>query len=257
MDVAQTDWLDTRLSREPEPPNRVGFVVPDGFEAYARILHPARRKLGAEWVPLRWSEIAQARGKTMHPEVALYALIDHADTYDHDYWSSISDGEGVWWPASEGALPATEALALLAILRHATASTDDAWFLIWEGYGNLGRWIEGLPRGGIHLAPMPPDAPAELKGKIGAYRRYIVLRGPLDALSTWLEWRHDQVPSYLWPDDKTWVVVTEVDGFSTYVGAPRGCIDLILRSPFLEAVPSDLDHLFDGGVDPINGNTST
>ncbi len=252
MDVAQTDWLDARLSLDREQPMRVGFVVPDGFEAYARILHPARRRLGEETVPLRWSEIANARGKTMHPEVALYALIDHADTYDHDYWNAISEGDGEWWPAYEGVLPATEALALLAILRGATASTEDAWFLVWNGLGNLGPWIDGLPIGVIHRAPIPPDAPPELQGRIGAYRHYIVLRAPLDALSTWLEWRHGRGPNYLWPDDRAWIIVTEIDGYSTYVGASRDCIDQILGSPLMEALPSDLAHSFDGGADTIN-----
>jgi len=255
MDVAQTDWLDRRLTADTGPPSRVGFVVPSGFEAYARILHPARRRLGSgieQDVPLRWSEIAEARGKTMHPEVALYALIDHGDTYDHDYWNAISVGDGVWWPAYEGKLPPAEALAVLAILRGATTSTDDAWFMLWNGYGNIGRWIDGLPLGVIHRAPEPPDAPAVLKGKVWAYRHYVVLRGTLDALTTWFEWRHDWGPNYLWPDDRAWIIVTEIDGFSTYVGGPKDRIDLILESPLLEALPSDLAHAFDGGADPIN-----
>jgi hypothetical protein len=259
LDVAQTDWLDAGLIRETEPPNRVGFVVPDGFEAYARILHPAeRRRLGPDrdqGVPLRWSEIAETRGKTMHPEVALHALIDHGDTYDNNYWKAISVGEGEWSPAYEGRLPETDALALMAILRDDIASVNDAWFLLWEGYGSLGRWIDGLPRAGIHRAPLPPDAPVELKGKIGAYRHYIVLRGPLDALATWFEWSTWAGPNYVWPDDRAWIVVTEIDGFSTYVGASRERVDLILRSPMLEALPSHLAHRFDGGTDPINGRS--
>jgi hypothetical protein len=71
-DVAAIEWLDQRLhSWKPDSPPLVGSVVPSGFEAYARLLHPARRILdrAAEHVPLRWSEIAEARGKRIHPEV--------------------------------------------------------------------------------------------------------------------------------------------------------------------------------------------
>jgi len=48
------------------------------------------------------------------------------------------------------------------------------------------------------------------------------------------------------------MVATEIDGFSTYVGGPSGCIDDVLDSPMLEALPSDLSHRFDGIGDPIN-----
>ena len=254
-DVEATEWIDQRLDqrREPWPPS-VGFIVPNGFEAYARLLHPGHRHLGEshdERVPLRWAEIAEARGKTMHPEVELHALIDHADEWDYNHWKAISVGEGEWFPPPE-ALEETEALALLSILRQATSATEEAWFMLWDGYGDLRGGIDRLPRGTIHRVDEPPDVPAELVGRIFAYRHYLVFRGPLDALPTWFEWR-DEAPNYFWPDDKAWIVATEIDGFSTYVGAQKDQIDLILESPFLEAVPCALSDRFDGLGDPING----
>jgi hypothetical protein len=188
----------------------------------------------------------------MHPEVALFALIDHADTYDRKYWKAITVGEGEWAPAREGVLPQSEALALLSILRGATSTSDDAWFMHWEGIGNLGRWIQDLPRGAIHRASLPPDAPPELKGRLAAFRAYVVIRGPLDALPKWFEWQPWAGPHYWWPDDRAWIVITEIDGFSSYVGGPKDRIDQILSSPLLEALPSDLSHDFDGGTDPTN-----
>jgi hypothetical protein len=124
--------------------------------------------------------------------------------------------------------------------------------MLWDGYGDLGRGIDGVPRGTIHRVDDPPNIPAELVGRIWAYRHYLVFRGPLDALPRWFEWR-DEAPNYFWPDDKTWIVATEIDGFSTYVGARKDRIDLILESPFLEAVPCTLSQHFDGIGDPING----
>ncbi len=188
----------------------------------------------------------------MHREVALHALIDHGDTYDDNYWKSITVGDGEWGSAQEGVLPESETLALLSLLRAGTSTTDDAWFMLWDGYGNLGRWVDDLPLGVIHRAPEPPNAPAELKGSVWAYRHYIVLRGPLDALPLWFEWRQWEGPNYWWPDDRAWIVATEIDGFSTYVGGPKDRIDLILESPLLEALPAELSDDFDGGADPIN-----
>jgi len=74
----------------------------------------------------------------------------------------------------------------------------------------------------------------------------------LDASPTWFEWRQE-APNYIWPDDKTWIVATEIEGFSTYVGAPKKQIDQILESPFFEAFPCELTDRFDGIGDPING----
>jgi hypothetical protein len=252
--VEPSEWLDALLqSRAPFPP-LVGEIVPSGFEGYARLLHPARRFFGSsaeQSVPLRWSEIVAARDKTMHPEVELQALIDTRDEFDYDHWKAISTGGGEWFPPHEW-LEETEALALVALLRPYTTTFDEAWFMLWDGYGDLGRAIDDLPRGTIHRVPEPPSVPTELVGRTWAYRHYLVFRGPLGAMSMWFEWRMEG-PNYLWPDDRGWIVATEIDGFSTYVGAPKEGIDRILASPLLEALPSALTHRFDGLGDPING----
>jgi hypothetical protein len=187
----------------------------------------------------------------MHPELGLHALIDNRDEFDYDHWKAISTGGGEWLPPCEW-LEETEALTLISLLRPFTTTTDDAWFMLWDGYGDLGPAIEGVPRGTIHRVPEPPDVPAELRGRTWAYRHYLIFRAPLEAVSTWFEWR-EEGPNSLWPDDRAWIVATEIDGFSTYVGAPKDCIDRVLASPLLEAVPSELTHRFDGIGDPING----
>jgi hypothetical protein len=74
-------------------------------------------------------------------------------------------------------------------------------------------------------------------------------------MSTWFAWREEE-PNYVWPDDRAWITATEIDGFSTYVGAPSECLEPILESPLLEALPSELEHRFDGLGDPINGPPS-
>jgi len=252
--VEVTEWLDPLLYPTGQFPPLVGEIVPSGFDAYARLLHPARRFFGPsadQSVPLRWSEIAEARGKTMHPEVQLQALIDNRDEFDYEHWKMISTGGGEWFPPYE-CLEKSEAVALVSLLRPFTAAAEDVWFMLWDGYGDLGPAIEGLPRGTIGRVPEPPNVPAELVGGTWAFRHYLVFRGSIDAVPIWFEWRMEG-PNYVWPDDRAWIVATEIDGFSTYVGAPKECIDRVLASPVLEAFPSSLTHRFDGLGDPING----
>src|SRR3954468_11007317 len=48
---------------------------------------------------LRRSEIAEARGKTIHREVELHALIDDVNEWDNEHWKAISP------PAADGIRP--------------------------------------------------------------------------------------------------------------------------------------------------------
>ena len=254
-DVDATAWIDEGLLpfRGQSEGVLVGEIVPSGFEAYARLFHPARRDFGPsieQSTPLRWSEIAAARGKTVHPEMQIERLMDNRDPFDYDHWTALSSGGGEWFPPRE-CLEETEALALAALLRPFTATPDQAWFMLWDGYGDLGRDIDSVPRAFIH--PDRSDAPVgELLNGTRALRHYLVFRGPLDALTTWFRWRMEG-PNYWWPDDRAWIVASEIDGFSTYVGASRSCIEGVLASPLLEALPTVLNQRFDVWGDTING----
>lgn len=64
---------------------------------------------------LRWSEIAEARGKTIHREVELHALIDDVNEWDNEHWKAMSPPGGRWHPPPE-ALEEIEALPLLSLL---------------------------------------------------------------------------------------------------------------------------------------------
>ena len=82
----------------------VGEIVPSGFETYARIFHPGRRFFGnsiKQSDVLRWSEIASARGKTIHPEMQVEALIDDLDALDCERWTANSTGGKEWSPPNE------------------------------------------------------------------------------------------------------------------------------------------------------------
>jgi hypothetical protein len=47
---------------------------------------------------------------------------------------------------------------------------------------------------------------------------------------------HRVSPSFWWPEDRAWIVVSEIDGTSTYVAGTRETIDEVLGSTLLEAV---------------------
>jgi hypothetical protein len=83
-------------------------------------------------------------------------------------------------------------------------------------------------------------------------RECLVFTGSIDAIPG-LEvggWSH--TPNWWWPDDHTWIVVSELDAPSTYIGGPAELVRAILDERRLEAVPSDPGHRFDWDGDRIN-----
>ncbi len=48
-------------------------------------------------------------------------------------------------------------------------------------------------------------------------------------------------PNLWWPEDRAWLVSTEVDGLSSYIGGASNLIEMLLMSETIEAVPSSLD----------------
>lgn len=253
-DVDATAWIDENLqAHKLSEDTRVGLFLPRGFEAYARVFHPARRDFGPSrerGVTLRWSEVAAARGKIVHPQMQVEALIDDLDAHDYDRWEAISVGGGVWFPPFE-TLEESECLALASVLAPFTQTPADSWFLLWDGYGDLGEDIEDVARAYIHPDRSGLPLPPELAGHTRALRHYLIFRGPLEGLSIWFSWRFES-PNYWWPLDRAWVVATEVDGFSTYVGGSQACIEAILSSPHLEALPSSLEDRWGSTGDTIN-----
>ena len=83
-DTSEAQWLVAGLDPSWKT---VGGLVPGGFEAYARILHPAWRvrREGDRLVrsPVRWAEVATLRGTVAHrlmqwPQVWALPLFDDA-----------------------------------------------------------------------------------------------------------------------------------------------------------------------------------
>ena len=261
-DVRSTTWIDERLIHTNDRGRAgwlVGELMPSGFEAHARIFHPAHEVTNAtehetQWVTVRWAQIAGHRGKVVHPQMELESLIDDRDAFDYDHWRAIS-WLGELFPPYEW-LEGVECLALAAALAPFSSDPEPWWFWLWDGYGDLGAEIEQISRAMIHpgeVIRLPGTRPPRL-GQL-ALRHYLVFRGPRLGLEAWFRWR-DESPNYWYPNDRAWVVATEIDGFSTYVGGTRDCIDAVLASPRLEALACQPADHFGGWGDGLNGSPS-
>ncbi len=210
-DLAAAQWIKGRLHPFAQD---AGSVIPEGFDGYARVFHPAYRDVPDS--PVTWRQIAAANGRKVHPEMQFGGI---AGTWSH------RSGQPDLWSVEPrvGSLPLDLARALVGVLRPHAATPDRCWFAVWEGWGGL----------------TPPRDAAKLELP---HRRYFLATGTLeDALRTVNGPQGAyRSASMWWPDDRSWFISTEVDLSWTYVGGSRACIDAVLADPQIEALRARL-----------------
>jgi hypothetical protein len=269
-DLSAAAWIEEGLADWPDPfifP--VGCAIPDGFASYARIFHPIRRRQDGREVPRRWADFAAERGKVTHAGMQFESLIETVD-WQSEPWSSMAPE----W----GALPENECTILSGLLRPFTAVPDICWFCLWDGYGHR-HWVDDrvwtkLPTLGDRRADLSPASAAreaEREERLARVprvrtlwagvepdrlpsREYLLFRGPLEAITEFrFDHRSFRSPNLWWPDDRSWCVSTEVDGFTSFVGGTEAVIDAVARAPSLEALRIDPTQSFDISSDTVNG----
>lgn len=211
-------WLEQRVRPSARGEAHLYSLMPDGFEAYAHILHPAYQHGGDD--PVRWSEIAGLVGTTLHPWA--------------DFEKLAGSRIGDWDDPSMGQLPEVEARELVEILRHFT-TTDDCCLAIWEGYTSM----KAFQKEAVQVS-LP-------------HRVYGLFGGALDSVLELLdEGKPIDGPNLWWPRDQAWCCATDIDDVSTYVGGSLACISEILASG-METFEVSPDDRIDMGADTING----
>jgi hypothetical protein len=225
-DVSAADWIAPLL----HPFNLdTASVIPEGFEAYCRIFHPVE----PDWPETRtrgWAEIAAEKGRIAHPEMQFHMINRSVDTpaplrYDR--------GHGPQW----GSLPLRERRELVELLRSETTTPGQCWFCIWEGFG----FHENLSGGRVRLPS----------------RDYMLYTGRIELALMSLEPLFDgdsSSPNLWWPEDRAWIVVTEIDFAWTYVGGSGRLIERLLANETLEVLPTKLSDKPFYGSDVVNAH---
>jgi hypothetical protein len=250
-DLTPAQWIAERLHPFAQD---AGAIIPPGFDAYARIFHPATRQVGQREVPVTWREIAYANLRVHHPEMQFGAIVTRVGTsagiYDREPQPGLFDG----WPRT-GSLPLDLATVLVDLLAAHTSTPERCWFAAWEGWGDP---VFMTRVGSTEPAEPPPGAVIERPRQRPTFnvpgRGYYLAKGPLAAAldTVYGVVAHYQSPSIWWPDDRAWCVATEVDLDWTYVGGTKECIAAILASPELEALPARLSDGVSYASDPLN-----
>lgn len=236
VDPVSGAWVGPRLA---EFGSCLGAIVPQGFEAYVRILHPVQVDTNT-WVS--WADVAVRTGTTLEALSPWWRVAGARELHDP------VENEPL-----EGCLPEHSFAALSELLARESGPDAPCVSAVWHGWGHLHgsartvfAWADdGSP------APEPPPPPTgpypsevlegptlELPGR--EYFTFSCTLATADEPSRHDEWRTGdlagwQSPQLLWPLDRSWCVATEVDYDSTLVGGPARLIDAVLADPRFEA----------------------
>lgn len=110
-------------------------------------------------------------------------------------------------------------------LREFTATPDDCYFCVWEGYSDV-----DVPSS-VASGPMV-SVP---------HRRYFLLRGALTDLAGWEEalGGGSHTPAFAWPADRAWCIASDVDPHWAGIGASRDAINTLINAPELDVVEAE------------------
>lgn len=237
--VDEARWFIDALSSDIT----VAGLVPPRFAAYVRILHPAYASHDLR--PVRWAEVAEVEGTTLHPLAAFAELVRH------------DSRERIRWNIEEPDIATLDdkRLAILVdILAEHTTTPEDVWLDLWDGSGHPAAW-RGTPR-------------VQQRGVREYYLFRCALGEVVEASAGFDSWpgeddestvvftaeyvgdneppedppqhpdapeRRIQSPQQWWPDDRAWAVATEIDDDYTVVAGSEDLITAILAHPGLEA----------------------
>jgi hypothetical protein len=235
----------------------VAAIVPSGFPAYVRVLHPASRtepdpKVTWRDVDVSWREVADWSGRTYHPLMQFGALrIPAADTTGPSPFT-----QEPW----VGHLFPNHCNTLYSALAEWTTTPERCWLGIWEGWGSF-----GYPRSMGFTEPESADVKrmgkqlveiGERVGKAPRFehpaRRYMMARAPWSAICELTRGPLEVTPSLVWPEDHSWCVGTELDFDSTLVAASEDCAAALLSDHGLEVVAVHPQNRLDIAGDVLN-----
>lgn len=235
----------------------VGAVIPSGFPAYVRVLHPARRTEPDPIVTWRdvdttWREVADWSGRTYHPLMQFGPL------------SASMPGTSGPSPFTQepwqGHLFADQCHTLHTILAARTTTPETCWLGIWEGWGAFGyprsmSFTETesteVNRMGEQLHEIAERVRSASRFEHPA-RRYLLAKAPSASICELGRGPLDITPSLAWPDDRSWCVGTEIDFDSTLIGASEECAAALLSDNKLECVEVQPEDRLDIGGDVLN-----
>ncbi|SDN41600.1 hypothetical protein SAMN05428965_0301 [Geodermatophilus sp. DSM 45219] len=203
-------------------------IIPGGYDAYVRVLHPPETPEGALET---WEAVARRSGAVPHALMQWHAI-------------SSSAHETTLGPPQLGGMPASTLAALIEVLQTESVDTDcQVLAAYWDGYAWLGRPpaldLSSVTKGRSAIKRIPLAGPSV---ELIPSRKFYLVQAPLGELmhighSESADWFIAESPNLIFPTDKKWLVSSEIDFDSTIVGCSSRLADALLAHPDLETWP--------------------
>ena len=204
-DVSSADWFAAALKPWGKDRIRLWSFLPDTFEAYARFPNHLEHDVEADIDEARLRELARV----------LEAFTEAPDSCFVAAWV----GWGSWGPGSSA--------VLTAVPKHPRRRTLR---FIFKG-GKRWRDLRAAERASLETQRRL-NALSQIRTES---REYFLFTSKVADVPSFAIGGFTQTPSIWWPDDRAWCVATEVDGYDSYVGGSKDCVDAVLRSDLLRA----------------------
>ena len=222
-DMSAGYWV--RDSIEVTRQTTVVSIVPAGFDAYGRVLHPVQSVDDGGYTRwLRWADVARVTGAVAHPSMELETMLEFVPKGYFQSTPIVPEFPVPPWRPQQ-------LTALGEVLAQHTTTPERCWFGFWEG----NTAFDGIPH----------DVP---KLTVEGFRYYL-LRGPVARAADTL---HGLEAHLWWPDDRAWYVATHFDFPCAYLGGSNRCIDDVLHTESLEALPASASQQITVDSDLVN-----
>jgi hypothetical protein len=240
----------------------VTSIVPVGYEAYVRVFHPASAA-GADDA-VTWRQVADWSGGTFHPLAQFEAMTNQVRP---------EPGPSLFDQAPfQGELAPAVCHLVVRELAKLTDTPTACHFGIWDGWVILtGGWAmlrqvggEGDDNDRLDIVEAEVAAWQRQVARLPRFehpnRSYLLGRGPIGvacALDTQPlrpgSWQTlGLTPQLWWPEDRAWVVASEIDFDSTIVATTVAGAEVLLDCEGPEALLVPSDGRLDEGGDEIN-----
>lgn len=238
--ASEADWIAPLLA--PFGTAQVSSVVPGGFDAYARILHPAEAADLDGDRTVRWAEVADWSATSLESDTQFHdlALPEHTPSMPPP-WQNQGPREGT--------LTGEGTAALITVLREHTTTAQDCWFCVWDGYGwdnTVAYSVSTDPNVATESYRLPDVVPAEVRHGPRVRlpdRDYLLYTGPVEDALAFVD-SQEQTPNLWWPADRAWCVASEIDLAWTYLAGPTDLINQVLADERVEAMPAGPQDTF-------------
>jgi hypothetical protein len=236
----------------------VSLQVPKIFEAYARVFH---RALDSDGNNVTWAEVARRLGRTAHREMQWHQLVGSSDSFA-EFNSKWTGGK-----PSLGNMQVEELDRLCAALGTHSADPDHCFFGLCVINSRLSECLSAeearlpqleLPLGRDHVVMSGPLSAVDQivnTDTSGVWSAYYAVdeeppSEPPEPDFSHPFWR--EAPHLIWPADRSWLVVSEVDFDSTLVGGTRELVEALVANPELEVYEVEPETSLAAFSDKVN-----